>query len=123
MWQARYLPYGEVASVSGLASLDYRFPGQWLRLETGLLYNWHRHYDATTGRYVQPDPLGMSDGGLAVGGGLLSGLAPLFCPAIPGVLQNDEAEGDPDSSDTAARPPTGSRGIDKTKWSGNHREI
>ena len=43
VWQARYLPFGEVASVSGLASLDYRFPGQWLQIETGLHYNWHRH--------------------------------------------------------------------------------
>jgi RHS repeat-associated protein len=39
---------------------DLRFPGQWFQLETGLAYNWHRHYDATTGRYLQPDPLGLS---------------------------------------------------------------
>ena len=37
------------------------FPGQWFQLESGLHYNWHRHYDPTTGRYVQPDPLGMID--------------------------------------------------------------
>lgn len=61
-WQASYLPYGEVASITGPASLDYRFPGQWFQLESGLHYNWHRHYDETTGRYVQPDPLGMPDG-------------------------------------------------------------
>lgn len=61
-WQASYLPFGEVASVSGPASLDYRFPGQWFQLESGLHYNWHRHYDTTTGRFVQPDPLGMPDG-------------------------------------------------------------
>ncbi|TIX16112.1 MAG: hypothetical protein E5V41_14255, partial [Mesorhizobium sp.] len=29
---------------------------------SGLNYNWHRHYDPTTGRYLQPDPLGMPDG-------------------------------------------------------------
>ncbi len=62
VWRAKYLPYGEVYSITGPASLDYRFPGQWFQLETGLAYNWHRHYDATTGRYVQPDPLGMPDG-------------------------------------------------------------
>ena len=62
VWRASYLPFGEVASITGSATLDYRFPGQWLQLETGLAYNWHRHYDATTGRYLQPDPLGMPDG-------------------------------------------------------------
>lgn len=62
VWQASYLPFGEVASITGPANLDYRFPGQWFQLESGLAYNWHRHYDATTGRYLQPDPLGMPDG-------------------------------------------------------------
>jgi hypothetical protein len=27
-----------------------------------LHYNWHRHYDASIGRYTQPDPLGFVDG-------------------------------------------------------------
>jgi uncharacterized protein RhaS with RHS repeats len=27
-----------------------------------LHYNWHRHYDASLGRYTQPDPLGFVDG-------------------------------------------------------------
>ena len=62
VWQASYLPYGEVVSITGTATLDQRFPGQWFQLESGLAYNWHRHYDATTGRYLQPDPLGMPDG-------------------------------------------------------------
>lgn len=62
VWQASYLPFGEVASITGSATLDYRFPGQWFQLESGLAYNWHRHYDATSGRYMQPDPLGMPDG-------------------------------------------------------------
>ena len=37
-------------------TMDLRFPGQWFQLETGLHYNWRRHYDATTGRYLQLDP-------------------------------------------------------------------
>lgn len=62
VWRASYLPYGEVRSISGPTSLELRFPGQWFQLETGLSYNWHRHYDPSTGRYLQPDPLGMPDG-------------------------------------------------------------
>ncbi len=29
---------------------------------SGLHYNWHRHYDPSLGRYTQPDPLGFVDG-------------------------------------------------------------
>jgi RHS repeat-associated protein len=41
------------------ATMDLRFPGQWFQLENGLAYNWHRHYDPTIGRYIEPDPLGL----------------------------------------------------------------
>jgi len=33
-----------------------------IRLESGLHQNWWRHYDPTTGRYTQVDPLGFVDG-------------------------------------------------------------
>ncbi|POR45082.1 RHS repeat-associated core domain-containing protein, partial [Bosea psychrotolerans] len=62
VWDAVYKPYGEVVSITGAATLDARFPGQWFQLETGLQYNWHRTYDPTTGRYLQTDPLGNVDG-------------------------------------------------------------
>lgn len=62
VWQASYLPYGEVRTITGSATLNQRFPGQWFQMETGLAYNWHRHYDPSVGRYLQPDPLGMPDG-------------------------------------------------------------
>ena len=48
VWNAIYKPYGETYSITGTATLDARLPGQWFQLETGLAYNWHRHYDATT---------------------------------------------------------------------------
>ena len=62
VWQAVWKPFGEVYSITGAASLDARFPGQWFQIETGLAYNWHRHYDASLGRYTQADPLGFVDG-------------------------------------------------------------
>ncbi len=54
--------WGPSPSITGTATLDARFPGQWFQSETGLHYNWHRQYDPTTGRYTQPDPLGFVDG-------------------------------------------------------------
>jgi RHS repeat-associated protein len=62
VWSAVWEPFGALLSVSGALALDARFPGQWYQLETGLHYNWHRHYDPTLGRYTQPDPLGLEAG-------------------------------------------------------------
>ncbi len=62
VWDAVWLPWGGVHSITGSATMDTRFPGQWFQLETGLHYNWHRSYDPTVGRYTQPDPLGFVDG-------------------------------------------------------------
>jgi RHS repeat-associated protein len=45
---AIYQPIGE-ASTAQNTTIDLRFPGQWFQLETGLHYNWHRHYDPKTG--------------------------------------------------------------------------
>jgi len=57
VWKAIYEPFGTVYSTTGTAAQTYRFPGQWFQIESGLAYNWHRHYDATLGRYVSADPL------------------------------------------------------------------
>ncbi|WP_119392177.1 RHS repeat-associated core domain-containing protein [Taklimakanibacter lacteus] len=62
VWQAKWLPFGAPQSITGTASLDARFPGQWFQIESGLHYNWHRHYDPSIGRYTQPDPLRFVDG-------------------------------------------------------------
>ncbi|MCX2734250.1 DUF6531 domain-containing protein [Saccharopolyspora sp. NFXS83] len=39
-----------------------RFPGQYADPETGLNYNFHRHYDPDTARYTAADPLGLDAG-------------------------------------------------------------
>ncbi len=62
VWQATWKPWGEIQSISGTTTNNLRFPGQYLQIETGLHYNWHRNYDPVTGRYTQPDPLGLIDG-------------------------------------------------------------
>jgi RHS repeat-associated protein len=62
VWSATWKPWGEVQALSGTSTNNLRFPGQYFQIETGLHYNWHRHYDPVTGRYTQPDPLRFVDG-------------------------------------------------------------
>ena len=62
VWQATWEPYGRIFSITGSATQNLGLPGQWFQLETGLHYNWHRHYDPSLGRFLSPDPLGFVDG-------------------------------------------------------------
>jgi RHS repeat-associated protein len=62
VWNATYRPFGEIVSITGSASNNLRFPGQYFLIEDGLHYNWYRHYDPTLGRYLQADPLGFISG-------------------------------------------------------------
>jgi RHS repeat-associated protein len=69
VWDVIYAPFGAVSYIwTNPETLDMRFPGQWFQLESGLAYNWHRHYDATLGRYVQPDPLLKDAGKMTLAG-------------------------------------------------------
>lgn len=43
-------------------SFNLRFPGQTADRESGLAYNYFRSYSPITGRYSQPDPIGLSGG-------------------------------------------------------------
>ncbi|MGW7405923.1 RHS repeat-associated core domain-containing protein, partial [Streptomyces sp. NPDC054833] len=60
-WRARATVWGTTSWASDSATyIPLRFPGQYFDPETGLHYNYHRHYDPETARYLTPDPLGLA---------------------------------------------------------------
>lgn len=59
-WRSRATQWGATAwNRDATAHTPLRFPGQYADPETGLHYNFFRHYDPEAGRYVSPDPLGL----------------------------------------------------------------
>lgn len=73
-WDLTGEAFGDSAPVQdpdgdGIAFVfDMRFPGQRYDSASGMNYNyWRDSYDAASGRYMQPDPIGIS-GGLSVYG-------------------------------------------------------
>ncbi len=68
-WQGGFEPFGADFSGASAAGVFLRFPGQWENESwaesgpgSGTGYNLHRWYQAATGRYNRPDPLGLRGG-------------------------------------------------------------
>ncbi|MEV0218687.1 DUF6531 domain-containing protein [Streptomyces sp. NPDC050704] len=60
-WRARGALWGTTAWVADSKTYTpLRFPGQYFDPESGLHYNYFRHYDPETGRYLTADPLGLA---------------------------------------------------------------
>jgi len=87
VWSSDALPFGQ-----SLASVDddgqrLKFPGQYFDGESGYAYNYFRDYDASLGRYIQSDPIGLRGGVNSfgyVGGNPVYFVDPYglsFCPA------------------------------------------
>ncbi|MDL5203537.1 putative T7SS-secreted protein [Streptomyces sp. ALI-76-A] len=60
-WHTRSTLWGTTAwAANSTTYTPLRFPGQYYDPETGLHYNYCRHYDPETARYLTPDPLGLA---------------------------------------------------------------
>ncbi len=60
-WRTRTTLWGTTAwAADSTAYTPLRFPGQYFDPETGLHYNYFRHYDPETARYLSADPLGLA---------------------------------------------------------------
>jgi len=96
VWDAVYWPFGAVYSITGTASSNLRFPGQYFLLESGLHYNWHRHYDPTLGRYLQPDPISMvtAQTPAVPKAGVTPAQMSMIVDDIPSVLRGFERQGE-----------------------------
>ncbi|MGW1835645.1 putative T7SS-secreted protein [Streptomyces sp. NPDC002067] len=59
-WQTRTTLWGRTSwNLTASAYTPLRSPGQYFDAETELHYNFHRHYDPETARYLSTDPLGL----------------------------------------------------------------
>ncbi len=62
VWEAVRKPFGETTVVVNTIENNLGFPGQYFDAEAGLYQNYFRDYDASLGRYMESDPIGLRGG-------------------------------------------------------------
>ena len=64
VWECSYQLWGKPVQEIAHREIqqNLRYQGQYLDRETGLHYNTFRYYDPDTGRFTQPDPIGLLGG-------------------------------------------------------------
>ena len=66
VWTAKYSPWGERFETWSRDGDECRmgYIGHYHDADTGLIYNWHRYFDAAIGCWLSPDPIGLDGGNL-----------------------------------------------------------